>query len=132
MIRAIEWLLCAALAVVGVSKIVSGHDASFVVPEIAFYILAALELLAAVGLAFRCGVTVAGLFSVIIAAGGSLLAVLYAGHQCGCLGVWVKLSPNAHLATASVIGVLGALTAANSLKRLSRSGLGRELPVGDT
>jgi len=110
--RSTELLLSAALLAVGVSKIASGHHPSFVLPELLFYVLAILDVLAALALLANHGVAAAGSFAVAVGAGGALLAMVFAGHRCGCLGVWVELSPSAHLAAASTVGALGALVVA--------------------
>lgn len=112
-----DLLMGLALIVSAMAKIASGHDPKFMVGPLLFFGSATLELaigamfLSKRALAVACGLTL-GLCLV-----GLALGALYVERPCGCLGVWITLSPRAHLLTASAMGSLAAARLASLQRR---------------
>lgn len=80
-----RYALAVGLVLLGVTKLLGGHDDSFLIPKAAFYISALLELAMAVMLLTKyraLGALGIMLFTIV----GSMITVLEPLKPCGCFG----------------------------------------------
>ena len=88
----------------GVAKVVSGHDAGFLLGIELYYAVAALEIALAVVLATRFA-PIALLGALVLAGGGLILQIFAGDRQCGCFGS-LQLTSHEHVMVASAMGAL--------------------------
>lgn len=90
-------------------KMAGGYDASFVIGRTEFWLAAVFEVAAMLFLigGGRCQ-RLGACMAIALGIGGGALSV--AGRwRCGCLGVWVHMSPVWHFVLSMSIGALGAV-----------------------
>lgn len=90
-------------------KAFGGHDESFLIGPVVFYFAIAYEVVAAALLISGKAYSLFGAYmSVALGVGGSILSIAD-GRRCGCLGVWVHMSPMWHWVMSMGVGALAVL-----------------------
>lgn len=106
--RCLEVVLGVALLLFSVAKFVSRHHPAFMLGPASYCALAAGELIVGILFLVRRMVYPLCLVTVGVSVAGVWFGLFYLEKPCGCLGVWVQLSPRMHVMLASTMGLMGA------------------------
>lgn len=110
-------LLAMALLGTGLLKIVGSYDGAAILPQPAYYVLAASEIVGAGLLFTKLGEFVLGLCLVFLVFGAVVTILLPEGRECGCLGFFPGLATQrTKLLVTAAMGILASVLLINGAR----------------